>query len=662
MSLISIGGIMKSIKLVCLVLFFVASLLKDGLCGQASITISYNDENGKANKMVLGNNLLGQTVGVRGDYGYGAWDPELNKFVNKAMDLLEEAKIAVLRFPGGGGASNYDWKLAIDKDRESFLFGIDEFLKVCETVKAEPVFTVAYFTGDENDAADLVEYLNAEVGSNPNGGIDWAKKRADNGHSSPYNFKYFEIGNEVYHSKELEYGQPETYSNRYLKYYEAMKKVDGSIKIGVVLKEWQNTDWNKPVLEVIIDKIDFGILHIYPTPVWGDAVSTIPAKEIFTTSLAQPITKYEPRIQETLALLKKYAGKDVPIAITEFNGGFAQDKPVPYRHCLGNALVNAELLRIFMKPENNILMANNWNFCNEYWGMVSNGFKGNPDDLYNAYVKRPNYYVFEMYAKCFGDILIETDVRCDSYKYNNQNIPYLSVNASKTTDGKKITLMVVNKNLTDPEEATISLSNFTPYPDGCAWVLNGPSVDATNEANPNNVTVSYTKINIDSSTFKYTFAPHSFTALEIFKAEGGSTYLLPQSSISKSSKNSSTSSASVSKSASSSAVSKTKRKKRSISINDNKPPVASSLSVAVESGRSAEIVLVAKDNEKDLLRYSITKRPEHGTLEGFPPRVTYVPESGYAGSDSFLFKANDGMSDSNVGNVTISVQPAVVKK
>ena len=54
--------------------------------------------------------------------------------------------------------------------------------------------------GDENDVADLVEYLNSpNNGSNPNGGINWAAERAKNGHPSPYNVKYFgNIGNNTY--------------------------------------------------------------------------------------------------------------------------------------------------------------------------------------------------------------------------------------------------------------------------------------------------------------------------------------------------------------------------------------------------------------------------------------------------------------------------------
>lgn len=62
---------------------------------------------------------------------------------------------------------------------------------------SELVYVYALARGDADDAADLIEYLNAEVGSNPNGGTAWAEVRAANGHKEPYNVRYFEIGNEM---------------------------------------------------------------------------------------------------------------------------------------------------------------------------------------------------------------------------------------------------------------------------------------------------------------------------------------------------------------------------------------------------------------------------------------------------------------------------------
>jgi hypothetical protein len=43
-------------------------------------------------------------------------------------------------------------------------------------------------------------------------------------------------------------------------------------------------------------------------------------------------------------------------------------------------------------------------------------------------------------------------------------------------------------------------------------------------------------------------------------------------------------------------------------------------------------------------------------LAGTAPDVTYTPDSGYGGADSFTFKINDGYSDSNTATVSITVE------
>ena len=95
----------------------------------------------------------------------------------------------------------------------------------------------------------------------------------------------------------------------------------------------------------------------------------------------------------------------------EYNGSFVQDRPVPYRHCLGNALLNAEMLQVFMLPRNHIFMANSWQFANEYWGAVK-GYpqRGEPTTL------RPLYHVFALYHAHFGAELLEAKVEGESYE------------------------------------------------------------------------------------------------------------------------------------------------------------------------------------------------------------------------------------------------------
>jgi hypothetical protein len=92
----------------------------------------------------------------------------------------------------------------------------------------------------------------------------------------------------------------------------------------------------------------------------------------------------------------------------------------------------------------------------------------------------------------------------------------------------------------------------------------------------------------------------------------------------------------------------------------NTPPVANNQSVTTNEDAAKAITLTADDADGDPLTYSIVTSPTHGSLTGTPPNVTYTPNSGYIGSDSFAFKANDGKADSNTATVSITVAAAAI--
>jgi hypothetical protein len=87
----------------------------------------------------------------------------------------------------------------------------------------------------------------------------------------------------------------------------------------------------------------------------------------------------------------------------------------------------------------------------------------------------------------------------------------------------------------------------------------------------------------------------------------------------------------------------------------NATPAAHSQAVSVNAGESVAITLTGSDADGDALTYAIVNGPQHGTLTGTPPHVTYTPAPGYVGPDSFTFRVNDGTADSNVATVSISV-------
>lgn len=71
-----------------------------------------------------------------------------------------------------------------------------------------------------------------------------------------------------------------------------------------------------------------------------------------------------------------------------------------------------------------------------------------------------------------------------------------------------------------------------------------------------------------------------------------------------------------------------------------------------------EIILTASNPGGAALTFSIVDTPAHGQLSGEGPNLTYTPEDGYTGSDSFTFRVNDGTNDSNTATVTIMVEAA----
>lgn len=649
---------------------------------KATITLDISKEKGKVNRLIFGNNQLGyqyEAWKTKSEYAYkgaGIWDPDTGQPVPEMVKFAKDIGMSVARWPGGCGSHNFNWKKTIGpvSERQNQKFGLPEFLRFCSNINAIPIITVAEYWGTAQDGADLVEYLN----SPDDGKYPWAQKRTADGHKEPWNVLWFEYGNESDHGNHggaqfsgpaLKYS-PQEYAKRYLEYREAMKSVDNRIKLGVVVTPgvWQILpEWDKGVLKAIGPNLDFAIPHTYiPGYYRNDGIPD--SNTLFSIGLAGPsqVSLYLQKLNELIS--QNTGRKDVPLANTEFNGHFVQEKPVPYRLCLGTALVVADFLRVFMQPESNIIIANYWQFANEYWGMVK-GYQP-------PYTLRPAYWVFWLYAHYFGDILIDAQVKCGSYdtdggysvmsakgkptkftlfpenllpeqgwvlskiggveqseedgmlvaeiqteenlnyyhaskqmpaepstgyrltaeikteglekskgaqiqigdargwtvtksanltsevkslewkeakvdyitlpdaagiviqarrlegvgnkgKIHIRNVkvqkfipdnpgstPYLSVNASKSADNRKVFVAIVNKHLSQAIETQI---NGIKPAKAKAWCLMGPSVDATNEQNPNNVCVVELPASTTADAIKVLLPQHSMTVVEIEK-------------------------------------------------------------------------------------------------------------------------------------------------
>ncbi len=94
----------------------------------------------------------------------------------------------------------------------------------------------------------------------------------------------------------------------------------------------------------------------------------------------------------------------------------------------------------------------------------------------------------------------------------------------------------------------------------------------------------------------------------------------------------------------------------SITINPvNDAPLANPQSVATERDTPASIVLSGSDSDGDALTFDVVAAPAYGALSGAAPNLTYTPNAGYIGADSFTFTVSDGQTTSAAATVDLTI-------
>jgi len=89
----------------------------------------------------------------------------------------------------------------------------------------------------------------------------------------------------------------------------------------------------------------------------------------------------------------------------------------------------------------------------------------------------------------------------------------------------------------------------------------------------------------------------------------------------------------------------------------NDIPSANDQTVATIENQSIPITVTASDSDADSLTFVMNTSPSNGILTGTLPNVTYLPNNGFSGTDTFQFHVTDGEKDSNIATVSIQVAP-----
>lgn len=93
-----------------------------------------------------------------------------------------------------------------------------------------------------------------------------------------------------------------------------------------------------------------------------------------------------------------------------------------------------------------------------------------------------------------------------------------------------------------------------------------------------------------------------------------------------------------------------------VGLKPSNGPVAFSQAVTTEQDTAVGITLTANSPQALPITYTVLTQPAHGILSGSAPNLTYTPNAGYTGPDSFTFRVNDGTTNSNTATVNITVR------
>ncbi len=233
--------------------------------------------------------LFGQFIELAGRcINDGLYDPasplaRADGLRGDVVEALKELRPGYLRYPGGCAAAYFDWqdlvgpRSARPRARlfrrngghpQSTAFGIPEAYALCRELGAELYLTVNAHTQSPEDAANLVEYLNAATPTK------YADLRRAHGRQEPYGVKLFGLGNEIYGAWQPGQKTAAEYAAWCAEAIRQMKSVDPEIEVVVCGLGRPDPEWDRTVLFRLIGQADMISVHNYfGRPVFADLMA-----------------------------------------------------------------------------------------------------------------------------------------------------------------------------------------------------------------------------------------------------------------------------------------------------------------------------------------------------------------------------------------------------
>jgi alpha-N-arabinofuranosidase len=393
-------------------------------------------------------------------------------------EAIKALKPGIIRF-GGSTTEGFEWRATIGDPARRVPFttcwgglepgnaGLEEFVKLCQWVGAEPLICVRFTGKTPKDAADQVEYFNGSAAS-PMG-----KLRAQNGRQDPYGVKYWQIGNEL---------GDERYQKGVAEFCRAMKAVDPSIKL-------MGAYPSPGLLANAGAYLDYICPHHY-------GCHNLAAMETSVATCRKMIADHAP-------------GRDIRLGITEWNttaGDFGLGRAMLWT--LDNALWCSRYHNFMHRHCDMIEIANRSNLVDSFCSGI---IQTNNHSLF----KTPTYYAQQLYAAHAGRYPLRVDVE-EGVKADTA----LDTSATLSANEDRLSIFVVNPSR-EPHRRTVDLTYFRP-PVGEAevWTLSDTAKagerDAANSwREPERICTESAKAIVVEGRLMHEFPPLSLTVLEV---------------------------------------------------------------------------------------------------------------------------------------------------
>jgi alpha-N-arabinofuranosidase len=415
-------------------------------------------------------------ISVLPDDAIGILDPD-EVAMAKSMHVTE------LRL-GGNFSSYYHWRDGIGPmDKRSTIeniawgipeynrFGTDEFLQFCDLIGAVPQFDLNMGSGTPEEAADWVRYIRAHR----NGRV------------------IYELGNELYGRWQVGYKTVNDIAESTLAFSKAVRAVDPDAEIiATGLGPMSDGKWNAAQLTNPPGTFNDLSLHfILGTnhPALDGATPDFTAAAAY--ALPYAVGTYFDKVQAQVDDHADLRGK-VHFAVTEwlFNSkgygerNFTDESPSWMNE--GGAVMAAGFLNTVLRHTSEVKITDMTGI------MEFAGIWKKREQVYAV----PAYYVFKMYTSVAGDTVLP--VSSDSGSYNVaggvrpldhvQDIPYIDVVATRSSDGKTLTLLCVNRSLNQDISTNFDLGGWQiAAPVRVQQIRSGSRYEQNDEVEPNHI-------------------------------------------------------------------------------------------------------------------------------------------------------------------------------